>query len=59
MIVRCEACGRDDLPETFDEAGADTTAFDHIDLWHHCQPFEVSWHLDLSITLTPLRQVLA
>ena len=43
MIVRCGACGTDDIPETTDATfvNMDTTARDHLRIWHPDEWFSV------------------
>jgi hypothetical protein len=50
--VWCRACNRGDLPETTGPGGVDTTANDHLQLWHPGEWFEADW-TDDGITLVP------
>lgn len=55
MRVRCVVCDTDDIPET-DEMGLDTTARDHLRIWH---PDEW-WNADIVngvLVLTPSEYV--
>lgn len=54
MKVWCHACGTDDIPETFDVTieNADTTARDHLRIFHPDEWFTVDWAPD-GITIYP------